>query len=519
MSRGFAGGLAEGLNQGMQIYAMHEGLKSRAKQDERADAQAAREAEDHEMKRQQVTNNRKLTETMASILGWKPQMAGGSPTNPDAPSMGAPAETETPSSIKLAGPIPSGGLAMAAPASSAMAPDNPAAALKAPAQQAAPVSPDTFVQRQILQGNAFGNPEVLNQMAAAAFQFGQGEKALAFLNMAHTAHEKGLPIAVSKLLEGDGAGAADVFRGRGIKVEGDLKPVEGKPHVWEGTVDGKPKQFNVREMAMAANPMEAFSKMDEAKERTRKAEMDEKTHALAVKKQANDDIKTKAEVGALGARAESYRALARERDRKPEGGLKASTSSAKNIGQAITQRESAFDKIATVPGEDGEKDRVDQKLRGAYSDAATTLQSIIEDETGEELDHRSLYKVTEEVSRMRVTGTPQEKNADMARALRRFKLDAPAELKEQAKEPEALGGKTVAKKGPEPEALKQKKEPTREEKELGALESHRDYPTLRGDLKKLQKERYAENLTAKEKAEVEAKIKAILDSDKPGLRR
>lgn len=518
MSRGFAGGLAEGLNQGMQMYALSESIQARKKAEARADAGEARAQEDHDIKMQQHASNRKLSETMASVLGWTPQMAGGPPTNPDAPSMGAPAQPpETPSAIKVAGPIPQGGLAMNAPSTMApYAPDNPAGALtpqQAPqARQAEPISADKFIQKQILTGNAFGNPQVLNKLAAASFEAGQGEKALAFLNMAHQAHEKGLTQAMSKLMEGDGKGAADIIRSRGTDLEGDLTPVEGKEHVWKGIVDGKEREFDVRKMAGAANPMEWFTQLDQKNQRDAELLLKQKEDARQTEDQANKTKESASKLKTDETQRTLNIALAGKAKRSPVG-AKVST---KGIERANAERHKQFDLYATEKDIDTGKQQVNTEKRQAINRAVHTQEGVLRKTLGRDLEPDEIREVTDAMLDYPHGGTKEEIKAWQKGFLDRFDIDGAEDGDKPAAvtvaDADKMGeGKPPPEEAPAPLA----KEPTQEEKELEALKSHRDYPTLINDLKKLQKERYASNLNDKQKAEVEAKIKAILDSDKP----
>lgn len=504
MSRGFAGGLADGINQGMQMYALNESLKSRKKQDERADAADVRDQETHAAKQRELNDVRTMTEQWAAELGWNPQAAVGSPVDPNAPNMNAPAGlAPTPSAIGA----PDAGLG----GTSSNIPMNAPGALgrEAPMQQQQePISAGEYIQKQVWQGDAFSSPEKLNKLAAIAFANNQGQMGLQFLNQVHTATSKGWSKALASLVAGDGESAAKVLKENGMDVRGKMTPVEGKEHTWKANIGGKEQEISAKNLFMSANPEKAYEMHLTGKENQRKAELEEKKHALDVEKVANDTAKTKAEIGYLGERSALARAKAREAGRLPEekGELKATKSTAKDLDSALTRRDKRFDLKATTRDEDG-SDMIDPDMRAAYDDTAATLQSIIEEETGEELSHNQHQKLTDEVLRFPINGTPQEKNAAVRRSLKRLGLDVPEP--ETKKEPEALSGK-APEKSKAPPAAALKKEPTREEKELDSIKRKPDYPTLINDLKKLQKERYAVNLNKEEKTEVEKKIAQIL---------
>jgi hypothetical protein len=508
MSRGFAGGLADGLNQGMQMYALHKSIESRDKADERADASAAREEEAHAQKMKEAADVRNMTAQWAQTLGWKPPQATGGPMRANAPSFGAPGQMpDTPSSIGLGGAAP----IAATPSADALQPAAPVQQ-----QQEPPMSPGEYIQKQVWSGDAFSDPEKLNKMAAIAFANNQGPMGIQFLNQVHTATKNGWTKALGSLVSGDTKGATEILKKNGMDIRGEMTPVEGKEHTYKVNIGGKEQEISAQTLFMSGNPEEAYKMQATAREKAAERELKEKEFKLKERSQENEDRKTtaeigktKAEIGLIGERGALARAKAREADRKPAAGLKSSPSSSKEIGTAISRRDTQFKQLATVRDEDGEE-RVDGDLLREFDDAATTLQTVLEEERGEELDARTMHKVTDEVRRMNLAKwTPEQRQAGMQRALRRFKLDGSEEEATEKKDPKALSDKP-AEKPKAAAAAPLKKEPTREEKEVDALSKHNEYPTRIADLKKLQKERYAENLTAKEKAEVEKKIRDII---------
>lgn len=515
MTRGFAGGLAEGLNQGMQMYALSESIDSRRKQDERAAAADARDQESHEMKKAEVANNQKWTETMAGIMGWSPEMAAGSPVRTDAPSFGAPQQQETPSaSVKLAGPMPAGGLSMNAPAAPYQA-NNPAGALQPqqpqqPQQQQRPVSADEFVQRQVLQGNAFGNPQVLNKMAAASFQLGQGDRGLAFAKMAKDAHDKGLPEAMSMLLQGDTKGATEMLRGRGLNLENELTPVEGKAHTYKATIDGKEREFSVREMAMMANPLEFYKHLDEATERARKADLEKKEYDLKVRKQDMDEKESTAKIGTERSRQAVNYARAK-------GTGTGDGASSKAMKAIETDRGRQFDLASMVQDEATGKKAVDPQRRQALDRAAYAQQGIVEDAFERKMSAAEHREFTDAMLDYPLDAVQKGDKAAVQKwqgeFMSRMGID-PAE-EEAGNEQVAAGslgnqGKKKKEETPPPEALKA--EPTQEEREIKAVQSDAQAVP---EMKALQRERTASNLSDAERAENTRKIDALLAKHGP----
>jgi hypothetical protein len=437
MSRGFAGGLAEGLNQGMQMYSLHENIKSRAKADERADAADLRDQETHAAKQQEIQSVRNMTEGWAKILGWNPQQAGGAPMRTDAPGLGAPSQPDTPSAIGLGGPAPMGATPSAAGLQSA-----------APAQaQQEPMSPGEYIQKQVWSGDAFSNPETLNKMAAVAFANNQGPMGIQFLNQVHTAKKQGWSDALGRLVSGDTAGATKVLKQNGMDIRGELTPVEGEEHTYEADIGGKKQKISARNLFMSGNPEEAYKMHIQSQELARKTAMEEKKHDLEVQKVANDTRKTNAEIGYLGERGKLAQANALKAARTPAK----SASSEKSIEQAVSRWDKRADISSTVTGEDGTKE-IDPDLRSAYDDARSHILSMIEDEDGE-VDSRMHHRVIDGIlsNPKIVKGTPKEKAEAQVAILRRLKLDA---SEEQKQEPEALPGKPAEKKAPPAAPLK-----------------------------------------------------------------
>lgn len=507
--RGLASGLAEGINQGTQMFIAYQGLKSRQKADERADAADAREQEAHDLKMQEVANNRKLTETMASLMGWTPEMAAGSPVRPDAPSLNAPQPQQTPSqAVNLAGPIPQGGLSMNAP-QAPYAADNPLPGLKpqAPPQQPArePISAAEYVQKQgVTPGGIFSNPQALNKLAATAMSLGLGDKGIAFLNMMYQAHEKAIPQAMSQLLLGDGKGAAEVLRSRGMNIEGDLTPVPDKEHVWKATVDGKEKEFSLREMGMMANPLNFYEKMDEINERKRKATLEQDKHDLEKNKFEEDKKKNAAEIDVLREKKGLYRAQAGKANRTDGGNV----SSAKEIKEAKADRKLQFDRAATMQDETG-KQVMDPQKRNDLDRATYAQQSMLETELGGRLSADQHRELTEAMLDFPMGGDKAKVQQWQNQLLDRFGLD-PAEDDrpvEKGNQGQGLGGKGAAarEKTPPPEALK--KEPTQEEKEIQAVSSDAEAVP---EMKRLQRERTATNLSPQERVENARKIADLI---------
>lgn len=438
MSRGFAGGLAEGLNQGMQMYSLHENIKSRAKADERADAADLRDQETHAAKQQEIQSVRNMTEGWAKILGWNPQQAAGAPMRPNAPGLGAPTQPDTPSAIGLGGPAPMG----ATPSAAGLQPGAPAQ----PQQEA--MSPGEYIQKQVWSGDAFSNPETLNKMAAVAFANNQGPMGIQFLNQVHTAKKQGWSTALASLVSGDTAGATKTLKENGLDIRGELSPVPGEEHTYEADIGGKKQKISAKNLFMSANPEEAYKMHIQSQEVARKAEMAEKEHKLNERKVANDERKTDADVRYLDQRGALAQANARKADRMPTA---KSGSSEKSLTEANTRWDKRADVISTVTGEDGTKE-IDPDLRSAYDDARSHILSMVEDEDGE-VDSRTHHRVIDAImgNPKIVKGTPKEKAEAQVAILRRLKLDA---SEEQKQEPDALPGKPAEKKAPPAAPLK-----------------------------------------------------------------
>lgn len=536
---GLAAGLAHGMNLGMQWQNMKEQQSMQKRQMDRLEKGDARDTERHAAQMEVYNSEKEVREkrkaalaetadyTMKNVRGFaQPQQQAPAPSvaqDPNSPGFSAPPEQQTPSGIQLAGPIPSGGLAMNAPAPYAA--DNPAAAagLGAAPQQQEPQKPPMEPSQMFSAGMATGaySPQHLTDIAGIWAKHGLHEEGLKYMTQADAAEKRGLTRGAMALMRGNVDAGMQALRGAGIEFEDrpvKVKPDDPNDHNWKVNISGEgEKTINVKDWMKSTVDVDTFFKIEDDQ---RKAAQEES------KTKFEQDTKWPVEKAELLAKTETekykQRRLSADAGRLARMPLARSASSEKSIERAIDRRDKRFDQKSMVPSEDGSgKMVVDHDMRAEYDNIAADMQDMIEEETGKELDHRQHHKLTDEILRFPIGGTPQEKQAAQERLLDRFKLDAktdPAtESATEAKpDPEALSGER-REKVDVPEALKA--EPTREEKELAQLKftGAADIPTL----KKYHLDRTASNLSAKDRAELEQKIKELVakhSKQAPGLK-
>jgi hypothetical protein len=412
--------LAQGINMGMQLRNQQQYLDMQQQHQDRMAKADARDAEIHELRKDQYASEKEIRDrrnrAFAQIADFTAKALGGSDPNalpaapanmqdPNAPSFGAPPAQQTPSNIQLAGPIPQGGLSMAAPAAP-YAPNNPAGAL-APATQPAPAEkPSKVLERGMVTG-AY-TPEMLTQIANIFAQNGLHEEGINYMNQAYTAQTRGFTRAAMAFMQNNPGAGVEALKAGGMQVEGTpvkVKPNDPNDHNWKINIGGQgEKTVNIKDLLQSTMDPEKFFEVEDKK---RKAAMDEQKMTLEERKQSNDDAKTKAEIGYLRSRSTLAEANADKADRYEPGGLKPSRSSEAQINTAIGRRDKAFDRVSSVKNEEG-KFEVDPQKRQALDTAANQYLTFLEEQRGEELDAREHHKFTDVMLTYPVGGTPAQ---------------------------------------------------------------------------------------------------------------
>ncbi|HEU4854386.1 MAG TPA: hypothetical protein VFS89_03760 [Nitrosospira sp.] len=422
MARGLAAGLAEGIQNGMNIGLQSRQMERLEKSDERLAKADERDAELHELRKDQYASEKEVRDrrnnalkqiaeyTTAAMGGGQqaqPQAAQGPSLvqDPNASGFNAPPEQQTPSaSVKLAGPIPQGGLSMNAP-SAPFAADNPAGALASSApqgaqqpQQATP--PGKVLERGMVTG--MYTPKMLTDIAGIFAQNGLHEEGVKYMNQAYTAQKQGAVRASMALLQNNPGGAAEALTAGGMELDGlpvKVKPDDPNDPNWKLNIKGQgEKTINVRDLMQSTmDPDKFFELEDRRRKESREASMDER-------KQANVERKTNAEIGFLKSRGTLAEAMAAG----GVGGLRPSRSSEAQINTAISRRDKAFDRVSMVKGEFGEKAEIDPMKRQEFDSAANQYMTFLEDQLGEELDARQHHKFTDVMLSYPVGGSPEQ---------------------------------------------------------------------------------------------------------------
>ena len=254
MARGFAGGLAEGINNGIQMYQMKQ------YRDSLNDTREER--------------NRILADKADAAAASKEGKGGFDEFDRIVTPIFA-AKENAPAAKPL---IPSqGGLSQGSMIPDAAFSDNAAAAYQAgglaasaqPAQQAAPSQDDQMLPRQrivkeMLFGNLANEPDRLNAINTAAVMSGVGKEVTPWLEGLYKAKKSGKADMAMSLISGDVDGAIDIanrmktpFADRPVKV----KPDDPNDQQWILQFDGgQPQKIDLKSMIGASMDPEKYLK-------------------------------------------------------------------------------------------------------------------------------------------------------------------------------------------------------------------------------------------------------------------
>jgi hypothetical protein len=420
---GLAGGLAQGINMGMQLRNQQQYLDMQQQYQDRMAKADERDSEIHEMRKDQYASEKDVRDrrqramqqiadyTMQALGGGNAPTAPGMPSSvqdPNAPSFGAPPAQQTPSSVKLAGPLPQGGLSMNAPAAPYAA-DNPVGTLGAKPQ--APQQPQMPPSKVLEQGMVMGayTPEMLTNIANIFAQHGLHEEGIKYMNTAYEAKKRGAVDAGIAFMQNNPGAAAEALQNGGIQLDGmpvKVKPDDSNDMNWKINIKGQgEKTINVRDwMGSTMNYEEFLKAEDRRKKDEREAAMDERKQAIEEGRLSNDTRKTNAEIGYLKSRSQLAEANAGKADRYEPGGLKPSRSSEAQISAAMTRREKTFDRVTTEKNAEGAFE-VNPQKRQVLDSASNQYQDFLEDQLGEELDARQHHKFTDVMATYPIGGT------------------------------------------------------------------------------------------------------------------
>ena len=121
---------------------------------------------------------------------------------------------------------------------------------------------DEMIGKRMLTGNLLEDPDELTRMASIYRKHGVLDEMAPWMNAAYDAKKRGIPDALNLLLRGDGKGAAEVLRKRGIKLLDD--PVRNNSddplsNSWRFRFeDGRERDINLKAVARKFFPAHYF---------------------------------------------------------------------------------------------------------------------------------------------------------------------------------------------------------------------------------------------------------------------
>lgn len=397
---GLAKGLAEGMQMGAQMRNQQELIDLRKKDQERLTKQDERDAEIHELRKDQYASEKEIRDRRNNALRQiaeytQSAMGGAQPATRQA----APAQTGGMPLMQT--PSDQGGLGGASfnNQMGALAPSMPAA------QQAETANPGKILERGMVTG--MYSPKHLTDIANIFAANGLHEEGIKYMNQAYEAEKRGVVRASMALLQNNPDAAMQSLQSGGVQLEGVPTKVSTDPQDsrWKINIAGQGEQtIDVRDWLQSTmDPEKFFELEDRRRKQERESDLDERKLDLA-------ERKTNAEVGFLKSRSQLAQANADKADRWEPGvgGLRASRSSEAQINTALSRRDKAFDRISMVKDEFGGKSEVDPMRRQVLDSASNQYQSFIEDQLGEELDARQHHKFTDAMLSYPVGGTPEQ---------------------------------------------------------------------------------------------------------------
>jgi hypothetical protein len=115
-----------------------------------------------------------------------------------------------------------------------------------------------LIAKNVLTGNLLNDPDRMTAIANIYAKHGVVDKMLPWMNQAYQAKKTGIVDALPFLLAGDGENAAMMLRKSGMNIEGVPQLVDKANHVWKFNIGGQPREINVRDIALMANPEKAI---------------------------------------------------------------------------------------------------------------------------------------------------------------------------------------------------------------------------------------------------------------------
>jgi hypothetical protein len=373
---GLAQGIAEGMNMGMQWRNQQRSLDLQDRYQARLEQADARDAEVHEMRKDQYQSEKAIRDRRNAALQeiaqfttqafQQPQQAQ-TPQAPGMPQQGALAPTVQ------------------------QVPEQAGSLAAVPQTPPAPAQPIEKPGQVLAQGMVTGaySPEMLTNIANIFAKHGLHDEGVKYMEQAYTAQKRGMTQAAMALIQNNPGAAVDTLRQGGMNIKDmpvKVKPSDPNDHNWKINIDGQgEKTINVKDLLQSTMDPDKFFEVEDKK---RKAGLEER-------KQSNDDRQTNAYIGLLKSKSVLAEANADKADRAGLGGLRPSRSSEAQINTAISRRDKSFDRVSSVKDEETGKFEVDPQRRQALDSASNQYQDFLEEQLGEELDARQHHKFTD----------------------------------------------------------------------------------------------------------------------------
>jgi hypothetical protein len=404
---GFAGGLADGLNNVMGLYMQNQyytGLNDNREETNRnrQEALEARIAKSEGGGNSSASTKGPDREGFMSSL--VPVFKGGN--NQAA----APRPAMTSEAGLGPATLPNTGLLSGNPAAAYQAPglaSVPTQAQPEPTQAEDNFNPIHEIVKQVAFGDLANDPNKLGAIRAAAAMHGMGKEIDPWLDHLVGAKKSGVFDAAMSLKRGDVDGAMTNLERGGIKLED--RPVKVDPNdnsKWKVNISGSGEQeINLDDWATSTLDPEKYAKFaldrQESSNKTRVADAQiKKYNANATESLAGAGLKnaqsTAAKLtGGLGGTGGT-------RADKPE-----------QIDKALKRRDDAIDDMSSTQGDDG-KYQVDPQRRLKYSALAVGSQQSVEDHLGRDMTAKEQHKLTDMLRTADSVGSKAEWDSRLA---------------------------------------------------------------------------------------------------------
>jgi hypothetical protein len=263
-----------------------------------------------------------------------------------------------------------------------------------PAQQQ-PASAKENMMRAMWDGNAMQDPDKLTQVARIAHEEGVGNLIVPWLEQAYAAKKSGKVNGVMKLLQGDVDGAIDDLAKGGMKLADRPTKVNDDPedHKWKINIEGSGEQVMDLHQLLATT-------MDPDKYREHHFSRKDKDreHGLKQNEDARKERETTADVGLKGAQAEYYKgaktneAMARAGKYGRDGS--GSGTAKEHMDRVLKRQDATIEDLSSEQNESDNKYYVNPKKRQMYSNLVLDTEEELTRRLGRPLKENEHHKIT-----------------------------------------------------------------------------------------------------------------------------